>query len=57
MFAYLNEVEDMLHGDDVAQIRELMKVTDKRSQGHMQNYDKLKAEMSELADDAVEAMK
>lgn len=28
MFKYLNECEQMLHGNDVAQIRELMKVTD-----------------------------
>jgi len=56
MFAYLNEVENMLHGDDVAQIRELIKVTDRRSQGHMLNYDKIRADMAELTDDAVEAM-
>lgn len=56
MFAYLNECEEMIHGSDVAQIRELMKVTDKRTQGHILNYDKIRAEMSELADDAVEAM-
>ena len=46
----------MLHGNDVAQIRELMKVTDKRTQGHIINYDKIRAEMTDLADDAVEAM-
>jgi len=57
MFVYLNECEDMLHGNDVAQIRELMKVTDKRTHGHIVNYDKIRAEMTELADDAVEAMK
>lgn len=56
MFAYLNECEEMLHGTDVSQIRELMKVTDKRTQGHILNYDKIRAEMTELADDAVEAM-
>jgi hypothetical protein len=56
MFAYLNECEEMLHGSDVAHIRELMKVTDKRTQGHIMNYDKIRAEMTELADDAVEAM-
>ena len=57
MFTYLNEIEQNLQGDDVSQIRELMKVSDKRMQGHMVNYDHIRTEMDRLADDAIDSMK
>lgn len=41
MFAYLNEVEDMLHGDDVGTIQEMIDISDVRMKGHITQYDQM----------------
>ncbi len=35
MFDYLNEVEDMLHGDDIGTIKEMIDISDLRVKGHV----------------------
>lgn len=35
MFDYLNDVEEMLHGDDVETIQELINISDVRMKGHI----------------------
>jgi glutathionyl-hydroquinone reductase len=57
MFAYLNEVEEMLHGDDVDTIKEMIDISDVRMKGHITQYDQLNKRMVNLADEAVESMK
>jgi hypothetical protein len=50
MFSYLNEVEEMLHGDDVDTIREMIDISDVRMKGHITQYDLLNKRMVNLAD-------
>lgn len=57
MFAYLDEVEEMLHGDDVNTIKEMIDISDVRMKGHITQYDQMNTRMVHLADEAVEAMK
>lgn len=56
MFAYLNDVEEMLHGNDVDTIREMMDISDKRINGHISQYDQMQSRVISMSDDAVEAM-
>lgn len=35
MFAYLNDVEEMLHGNDVDTIKEMIEISDVRMKGHI----------------------
>jgi glutathionyl-hydroquinone reductase len=35
MFAYLDDVEDMLHGEDVNTIKEMIDISDVRMKGHI----------------------
>ena len=57
MFAYLDDVEDMLHGEDVNTIKEMIDISDVRMKGHISQYDQMNSRMVHLADEAVEAMK
>jgi hypothetical protein len=35
MMLYLNEVDDMLHGEDVSTIQEMIDISDVRMKGHI----------------------
>ena len=53
---YLDDVEDMLHGDDVDTIKEMIEISDVRMKGHINQYDQMQQRMVILADEAVDAM-
>ena len=38
MFKYLNEVEEMFHGSDLKQIKEMKDISDVRMKDHITNY-------------------
>mgnify|MGYP000975890331 CR=1 FL=1 len=38
---YLDDVEDMLHGDDVDTIKEMIEISDVRMKGHINQYDQM----------------
>ena len=42
MMKYLNEVESMMAGSDLEQIKRMMKCTDQSMDQHISHYDQLK---------------
>ena len=56
MFNYLNEVEEMLQGDDVSTIKEMIDLSDVRVKGHISQYDQMQGRLINMSDEAVEAM-
>ena len=57
MMKYLNEVESMMGGNDLEQIKRMMKCTDQSMDQHINHYDLLKKEVDELNKGALSAMK
>ena len=57
MMRYLNEVENMMSGDDLSQIKRMMKCTDQSVDQHVAHYDLVKAQVDELNKGAMNAMK
>lgn len=56
MFNYLNEVEEMLQGEDVSTIKEMIDLSDVRMKGHISQYDQMQGRLINMSDEAVEAM-
>jgi len=56
MFGQLNEVDEMLHGDDLYYMRQMKDISGHRMHDHLQNYDKIQNNMVKLAEDAVNSM-
>ena len=56
MFNYLNEVEEMLKGEDVSTIKEMIDLSDVRVKGHISQYDQMQGRLINMSDEAVEAM-
>ena len=56
MFNYLNEVEEMLQGEDVSTIKEMIDLSDVRVKGHINQYDLMQGRLINMSDEAVEAM-
>ena len=56
MFKYHNEVEEMFHGSDLKQIKEMKDISDVRMKDHITNYNQLQKDMMALADEALDAM-
>ena len=57
MLKYLNEVEDMMGGNDLAQIRKMMKYSNDTMEQHKVAYDKIKTNVDGMNKSALEAMK
>lgn len=56
MFNYLNEVEEMLQGEDISTIKEMIDLSDVRVKGHISQYDQMQGRLINMSDEAVEAM-
>ena len=56
MFGQLNEVDGMLHGDDLYYMRQMKDISGHRMHDHLKNYDKIQNNMVKLAEDAVNSM-
>lgn len=56
MFGQLNEVDEMLHGNDLKYVRKMKDISGDRMVDHFCNYDQIQENMVRLADEAVEAM-
>jgi hypothetical protein len=56
MFDYLNDIEEMLHGNELKQIRVMKDISGIRMDDHVKTYDQITKDMSSLADEAVEAI-
>ena len=59
MLKYLNEIEDMMKGQDLKQIQSLMDVTKEGMEQHFSAYDKIKDDISYMAkqaDDAINSL-
>lgn len=48
MLKYLNEVEDMMGGNDLAHIRQMIRYTTETMDHHIQSYDKIKSHVDEM---------
>jgi len=56
MFEYLNDIEEMLHGNELKQIKQMKDISGIRMEDHVKTYDQITKDMSLLADEAVEAI-
>ena len=56
MFEYLNDVEEMLHGEDCDRIQDLIDISDTRVNGHTNHYEQLMSKVSGMNTDATDAM-
>lgn len=48
MLKYLNELEDMMGGNDLAQIRKMIKAQNETLDHHIDSYDKIKTHVDDL---------
>lgn len=48
MLKYLNEVEEMMGGNDLAQIRQMMRYQNETMEHHINSYDKIKSTVDEM---------
>ena len=56
MMSYLNAVEDMMAGDDLAQIRRMLDVTSDSVKHHSKAYSNIKDRVNEMNKDAGSAL-
>ena len=57
MLNYLNEVEEMMGGNDLAQIRKMMRYQNETMDQHIKAYDKIKTSVTEMNKEALETLK
>ena len=48
MLKYLNEVEEMMGGNDLAQIRKMIRYQNETLEHHIVSYDKIKAHVDDM---------
>lgn len=53
MLNYLNEVEEMMGGNDLAQIRKMMRYQNETMDQHIKAYDKIKTSVTEMNKEAL----
>jgi hypothetical protein len=56
MLQYLNDVDEMLHGSELQEIKKMKEISSLRMKDHMAAYEQIQREMGELADEAIEVM-
>jgi len=56
MFNQMNEVSEMLHGDDLYYMKQMKDISGVRMGDHFDNYEKIQANMMQLAEKAVDVM-
>ena len=57
MLKYLNEVEEMMGGNDLAQIRRMMRYQTETMEQHMEAYDKIKTNVMDMNKGAMDTLK
>lgn len=56
MFDYLNDIEELIHGNEIKQIKQMKDISENRMEDHVKTYDQITKDMTQLADEAVEAI-
>lgn len=56
MFSYLNDVEEMLSGTELGQIKKMKDISSTRMVDHVAHYEQIQKEMTQLAEEAVKSM-
>lgn len=56
MFAYLNEVEELISDQTIGQLKKMKNISERRQMDHFENYEAITKEMFALGDQAVQEL-